>query len=95
MKTKLIGLLAASLMAAPAFAGKVADYGNPSYNNCNFNLVYGNGGGGVTYLEYDVSCDGGHYFTVGETEYQGSCTYTVSSGYEVSGVCDNWEVYTD
>jgi hypothetical protein len=106
MKLKLVGVLAASLVSAPAFAEKVAEYNDPilgnSYNNCTFTQTYGTGGGGWLYTEYSISCDGGHNPTVGVYEDRpqyswqlSSCTFYPSSGYTVSGNCSNWRVYTD
>ena len=104
MKFKLIATVAMvfGLVSAAHADVKVAEYGDPlignSYGGCTFNRVYGTGGGGFLYDEYQITCSTGTY-KVGVyktySQWGGtSCTfYPGSSAYYVSGDCSNWRVY--
>lgn len=104
MKFKLIATVAMVLgLAAAAQADqKVAEYGDPlignSYGGCTFTKVYGTGGGGFLYDEYQIACTSGTYtmgvYTVYDQWGQPGCTfYPGNSAYYAQGSCSNWMVY--
>lgn len=108
MNLKLSLVVVSCLTASSlAYGGeKVAEYGDPvignSYNDCEFDQVYGTGGGGYVYREYEVECPGYDTFTAGVVEswHQypvpgSSCSFYPDDGYYMHGNCDNWRVYLD
>lgn len=89
-----------------AYAGtKVAEFGDPvlgnDFNNCTFTQVYGTGGIGYEYKEYQVTCPEGaprgavdeKVGVVRNSYPYVSCTFYPSSGHYMQGNCNNWRLY--
>ncbi|WP_051235272.1 hypothetical protein [Marinimicrobium agarilyticum] len=107
MKYKMLFAAAAIAASANASATKVAEYGDPvignDYNDCEFEKVYGTGGAGYLYDEYEITCPSYGTYEVGVYtaitpiswgQDWTSCTfYPGDDSYYVSGNCDNWRVY--
>lgn len=109
MKYKALLAISALTVSASALGGpKVAEWGDPAigndYNDCEFQQVYGTGGGGYLYSEYEITCPDYGTFTVGVLESWNphggyykprTCTFYPEGGYTANGTCDNWRVYLD
>lgn len=105
MKYKILLTAVALAASASATAQKVAEYGDPvignDYNDCVFDKVYGTGGGGYLYDEYEITCPSYGTFVVGvytsrasnPWEYDTCTFYPGDDSYYVTGNCDNWRVY--
>jgi hypothetical protein len=104
MKFKLIATAAMVLGLASAAQAdqKVAEYGDPvlgnSYGGCTFTQIYGTGGGGYLYNEYQIACTSGTYIVGVYSNFSSwtgtTCTfYSRSTAYRAEGSCSNWRVY--
>lgn len=109
MKYKMLFAAITIAASASAAAQKVAEYGDPiignDYNDCTFQVVYGTGGMGYLYTEYEIQCPGYGTFEVGvEETWNPFNNYPIpnphtcqfhpgDSSYYANGNCDNWRVY--